>query len=241
MKAFKLLLFIGICCFTQLHPVSADYIVSGIYDEFCRAQGIQCESHDKYYTSINSIEIYASPHNTSPYHVADANELFHVVSLYVDDQGTLWGNQGLECWMKMDQLQAYYSHDEFMVEHQHEILEIFEEKYYEPGGYIALYNHPNSDWINSVILTDWTSEDDHLTLNYLYTDDQGVKWVYENYFKDYHGWFKLDDAVLNHRPKETYLKVYVPKKEEHQGLITILVCLVCSLTAFIILRKSSSR
>ena len=215
-----------------LLSVSADYIVNP-KDEFLSNHQDECVDHYRYYTNPNPLDIYLDPDQPNAYHRAEEGNTFKINYLYTDKNGIVWGNQGIECWVKMDSLELLYSSIDFTNDYESSFVFISEETFRFPQDYyIALYEYPNSDWVSGYIDTNLIKDGYFVRPDYKYVDENGTVW-FRTLFADQTGWFKEDAELCSKKPEIRELVLYNPHKESRNSLPAVLIAAVCTLTGFI--------
>ncbi len=216
----------------HLLPVSADYIVEPV-DNFLSNHQDECVEHYRYYTNPNPLDIYLDPDQPNAYHQAKEGNTFKINYLYTDQNGIVWGNQGMECWVKMDSLELLYSSIDFTEDYESSFVFISGEILRFPQDhYIALYEYPNSDWISGYIDTNLIKDGYFVRPDCKYVDENGTVWL-RTLFADQSGWFKEDAELSTRKPEVREIVLYNPHKESRNTLTFALVGAACILTGIV--------
>ncbi len=184
-------------------------------DNFYEKHSSECSYRDRTYRANSpydeGLKFYESPESDNINSTVENGTYVYVSYVYTDKAGNDWGlseNQG--GWVPMDYLATIYDSAEFYNQYRDEIVDERGEidlSGYADGETFHIYDYPGEEsaW-------EFSAFDNNPVYSSTFTDPEGHKWGYVDYYYLAEGWVCLDD------PKATYRELY-PNGQNFSGIM----------------------
>ncbi|MCQ4744174.1 hypothetical protein [Blautia producta] len=243
-KGFRVFLLLVVCLGIHVTDVSADLIFEP-QNAFYKLHANKCEYVNHTYT-VNGYggktELYKSPLSDKVMAVMKNNEEHYISYVYTDEKGNKWGlvedSENKEGWVTMVYMFTHYCGDSFLEEYKSQIKKEEGSIDIDSGEKIYYFAYPGSGDpfnVNNVKM-----EGHSLNYDRVFTDEEGLKWAYVNYY--YQGWHTfwicMDDPSNSNLPvREVDNEMPEPPESIDRvgGGITVSVWLVAGLVAVVMM------
>lgn len=232
-------------------PVSADVIIEP-RDSFFEKHREECTYVARQYELAGydgKVTVFTAPGGMNK--LTLDNGLRGTIQFTWEGKGTIWGyliywdDQWIEGWVPMDDVSLVYDSKQFMTDHAGEIVETdpVPVDFHEA----VLYRYPNGPVGNTL-----TEDPDYQRFGEIftqvYTDENGLRWGYVDYYKGWReSWVCLDDPM--NKELDTEIMPVAPSAAQLRGSATVtagppalliaavLVAAVAAVTAVLLVRR----
>lgn len=208
---FQKVMVLFLCFIVMLSTIGSKVMADVIAtpnDDFYEEHYEECEHSVRTYIANSKkgyVDIYRNPESkkTITYLLNDTK--VQTTFTYVNPNGITWGvveDQSIlgafsedAGWIRLDEFVVVYDHEEFLKEHQEEI--VAQPVDWDLSTYqndIYLWTYPNSGIQSGVIdpTTDYAANYSK-TYDQYYEDEEDNRWVYIGYYMTMKGWICIDD------------------------------------------------
>ncbi len=184
-------------------------------DNFYEKHSSECSYRDRTYKANSpyddGLKFYESPESDKVNATVENGDYVYVSYVYTDKAGNEWGlseNQG--GWAPMDYLANIYDSTEFYKQYRDQMVDERGEidiSGIEDGGTFYVFDYPGDkdNW-------ETYANDDNPSYSRTFTDPEGHKWAYMDYYYLAEGWVCLDDITA------TYEELY-PNGQSFSGVV----------------------
>lgn len=181
-------------------------------DDFYAENLQECEYEGRDYQTNGKegfVVIYEEPSSSGEVARIKNGKRLYVGFTYEDNKGNVWAAVNLwgyepeedemlksgerDGWTLMKSLVRLYGEDDFRKDHEKEFADYQGElDGYEIGEQMIFWEYPGSDKVNGW-LENFFDDKAKPVYQYLYTDQDGIRWTYVGYYYGERGWVCVDD------------------------------------------------